>query len=570
MKERSQSQQRMGMVLVVVLLVSGSLLLWRGLQGTASMDRGAEKASPVVSDGAGTPQQATPALGPVTPGEGVYTKDAPQTTSPSTVDALCAGCDVVLVTVCSLRKDHLGTFGASSTISPAVDGVAEGAFRFDRAYAASNFTLASLTAILTGRFGTATGVTGWDKGLTKDVPTLPEVLGVYGYNTAGFTTDAPSGFRPDYGLDRGFQHLEITAAPRNSPDGRWRGGEKEPLGAAATPAIEWLEEQSTDKPIFLMLHTRTAHFPFVVDPPEDGTDPTKMKELLWEAGRKDANARTEQAMPGMAGGTAQQGIVKIVRQDPLQTQVNVVGQPAVDVWADEYAKAVTRMDADVLALLTALERRGRMNKTMFILVADHGESLNDHGELLHGDAFFDGVINVPLIMKIPDLSAPSQTTDMLVSQVDILPTILDVVGAIAPSGIDGVSLLPYLQGTEEGSPHDVVLSEGGVARQEGPDMPGAVIAPPWLLMKQQRGCPEESAGMRFMDGSMPVCLFHMDNDPEQTQSKAAVQQEVVQGLLERWNGFREAHGQRESTRELSPEFIEELRRSGYDFSTGVP
>jgi arylsulfatase len=569
MKERSQSQQRFGMVLVVVLLVSGSLLLWRGLRGSVALEERRETTATASSVGATVNTQTMPPLGPVTPGEGVYTSDAPQDTSRSTGDALCAGCDVVLVTVCSLRKDHLGTFGASSTISPAVDAVAQGAFRFDRAYAASNFTLASLTAILTGRFGTATGVTGWDKGLTKDVSTLPEVLGVYGYNTAGFTTDAPSGFRPDYGLDRGFQHLEITAAPRNSPDGRWRGGEKEPLGAAATPAIEWLEKQSTDKPIFLMLHTRTAHFPFVVDPPEEESDPTKMKELLWEAGRQGANTRAEQAMPGMAGGTAQQGIVQIERQDPLQTQVNALGAPAVAVWAEEYAKAVTRMDSDVSSLLNALEARGRMERTLFVLVADHGESLNEHGELLHGDAFFDGVINVPLIMKIPSLDAPAQTSDMLVSQVDILPTILDLVGAIAPSGIDGVSLLPYLTGGE-GSPHEVVLSEGGVARQEGPDMPGAVIAPPWLLMKQQRGCPEESAGMRFMDGSMPVCLFNMDEDPKQTQSRAAVKQDVVAELLERWNGFREAHGQRESLRELSPEFIEELRRSGYDFSTGAP
>ena len=559
----------MGMALVVVLLISGSLLLWRGLRGSVPVETSPETLATSVSGGNAAPSPASPALGPVTPGEGVYTSNAPETTSSSKTGALCAGCDVVLVTVCSLRKDHLGTFGGSSTISPAVDGVAQGAFRFDRAYAASNFTLASLTAILTGRFGTATGVTGWDKGLTKDVSTLPEVLGVYGYNTAGFTTDAPSGFRPDYGLDRGFQHLEITAAPRNSPDGRWRGGEKEPLGAAAAPAIEWLEQQSGDKPIFLMLHTRTAHFPFVVDPPEEGTDPTKMKELLWEAGRQDADARAEQAMPGMAGGTAQQGIVQIVRQDPLQTQVNVMGEPAVAVWAEEYAKAVTRMDTDVSVLLQALKARGRMDKTLFVLVADHGESLNDHGELLHGDAFFDGVINVPLIMKIPTLDAPPQTSDMLVSQVDILPTILDLVGAVAPAGIDGVSLLPYLTG-REGGPHELVLSEGGVARHEGPDLPGAVIAPPWLLMKQQRGCPEESAGMRFMDGSMPVCLFNMDEDPNQTQSKAAVEQEVVAELLARWNGFREAHGQRESTRELSQEFIDELRRSGYDFSTGAP
>ena len=139
-------------------------------------------------------------------------------------DSLCVGCDVILITVCSLRKDHLGAYGFPGEVSPAVDSLAESGVRFTRAYSASNFTLASLTAILTGRYGSATGVTGWDKGLTKDVPTLAEVLGNYGYRTGAFTTDAPSGLRPDYGLNRGFQHMEITNPPRNSADGRFRGG----------------------------------------------------------------------------------------------------------------------------------------------------------------------------------------------------------------------------------------------------------------------------------------------------------------------------------------------------------
>ena len=63
------------------------------------------------------------------------------------------------------------------------------------------------------------------------------------------------------------------------------------------------------------------------------------------------------------------------------------------------------MDADVEALMAGIEARGR--PTVVVLVADHGESLNDHGELLHGDAFFDGVINVPLIISVPGMEKQS-------------------------------------------------------------------------------------------------------------------------------------------------------------------
>ena len=232
-------------------------------------------------------------------------------------------------------------------------------------------------------------MTGWDKGLTVDVPTLAEVMGIYGYQTAAFTTDAPSGFRPDYGLDRGFQHMEITPPPRNSPDGRFRGGEKEPTGEAARPATEWLAA-ADEQPVFLMLHTRTAHFPFVVDPPEDGEDPTGMRQLLWEAGQAEAVGREDQAMPGMAGGTAQEGVVEIVRQDPLQVRVNRGRRTRLHRGARRTLRPFASMDDDVATLMEAITQRGR--PTMVVLVADHGESLNDHEGLLHGDAFFDGVI----------------------------------------------------------------------------------------------------------------------------------------------------------------------------------
>jgi arylsulfatase A-like enzyme len=539
-------------------------MLYKGLmRGEASVSPEATASTLIQGSG-----QALPPLGPVQPGSGVFKQDAPATASTAEDDAACIDCDVVLITVCSLRKDHLGAYGFDGDISPAVDTLAGAGIRFNRAYAASNFTLASLTAILTGRYGSATGVTGWDKGLTADVPTLAEMLGNYGYATGAFTTDAPSGFRPDYGLDRGFQHMEITPPPRLSPDGRYRGGSKEPLGSVAKSPVSWLAKQSKDSPVFLMMHTRTAHFPFVVDPPEDGTDPTGMLDLLWRAGQAEAEGRKDQVMPGMAGGTAQKGVVEIVRQDPLQARVMSLGAPASAVWSSAYAAGVTRMDADVAALLAAVEERGR--PTIVILVADHGESLNDHGELLHGDAFFDGVVNVPLIFSVPGFSGAGSARDMVVSQTDILPTIAELVGAVVPAGVDGVSLVKQLSGSTAPA-HAVVLSEGGVAKLENGVLPGAVISDPWILIKQRRGCGLSSTPANGVsDEGMALCLFNAETDPGQNRSVASAQPDVVEDLLSRWTGFRDAHGKTGAHRELSDAFIKELQRSGYDFSTGAP
>ena len=586
MSSGQHRHQRLGLVLVAVLACSGAGLLFKGLGLGSGLSVGIPDPLSIPSLEAPTSSGGS-ALGPahglgldgrapagapgqpgmVQPGAGIFGTEAPSEIKDVQSDAACPGCDVVLITVCSLRKDHLGAYGFESDVSPAIDALATRGVRYERAYSASNFTLASLTAVLTGRYGSATGVTGWDKGLTVDVPTLAEVMGIYGYQTAAFTTDAPSGFRPDYGLDRGFQHMEITPPPRNSPDGRFRGGEKEPTGEAARPATEWLAA-ADEQPVFLMLHTRTAHFPFVVDPPEDGEDPTGMRQLLWEAGQAEAVGREDQAMPGMAGGTAQEGVVEIVRQDPLQVRVNQVGAPASTVWRQTYAEAVRLMDDDVATLMEAIKQRGR--PTMVVLVADHGESLNDHGELLHGDAFFDGVINVPLIIAMPGLKGPGRSMDMVVSQTDILPTILDAVGASVPAGIDGVSLIPSVLG-DESPVHSVVLSEGGVAKLEDGVLPGAVISDPWILLKQRRGCGlTRTPGRGLMDEGMPVCLFNHDTDPGQQRSVAGSESKVAGDLLNRWRNFRAAHGRVGERKTLSPAFIEELQRSGYDFSTGAP
>ena len=549
-----------GAAVVLALVLTGGWMISKGL-------RGPEKPSSLTSAPAspGASADLAPTTMPVQGGSGVFRSDAPDATESAT-GSQCSGCDVVLVTVCSLRKDHVGVYGEIDVETPHMDRVAREGMRFGAAYSASNFTLASLTAVLTGRFGSTTGVTGWDKGLTSEVPTLPEVLGVYGYKTGGFTTDAPSGFRPDYGLDRGFQHMEITSPPPGTPDGRGVGGAEAPLGAVVQPAARWLASQTSDAPVFLMLHTRTAHFPFVVDATGADEDETGITRLLFTAGRTDDAVRPQdQAMPGMAGGTQQQGIVAIQGPDPLQVQVNEVGAPAVTVWKQRYREAVERMDADMGALWKALEARGRLDKTVLVVVADHGESLNDHGELLHGDAFYDGVINVPLMIRIPGMKANAESS-ALVSQVDILPTVLDLVGAVVPSGVDGQSMVGLLDGSVQ-TIRSATLSEGGVARQDGPDMPGAVIAPPWSLLKQRRGC---GTGRMVMDGEIPICLYNQIDDPAQDSSVASSHPEVVRALMQRWNGFREARAGAGRQLDLSPAFVEALQQTGYDFSTGVP
>ena len=491
-------------------------------------------------------------------GAGLWTQPKPEGASKPDVSAPCQDCDVVVVTMCSVRRDHVDPY-VDLNLTPNLKRVAAQGLHYSQAYAASNFTLASLTSLLTGRFGSTTGVVGWGKGLVSEVPTLPEVLGYYGYATGGFSINAASGFRPEYGLDQGFQHLEIIEAPSDNPDGRRPEGPTG-TGLSAQPMAKWVRSQPADQRIFALFHTRTAHFPFVVSKPTAEEDPTGMARVLWG----DEMAGEDGQMPGVAGGTAVQGVGVSTDPNQLRDAVERAGQAGLDVWRKHYAESMQRMDADIGVVLDTLEQTGRLDKTIIVIVSDHGESLGDHGELLHGDSYFDDIVRVPMIVRVPGVAPDAQPRSMLVSHVDVLPTLLELVGAVPPAGIDGVSLVPTLTDASA-SVRGTTLIEGGVSWTPRDAMRGAVISPPWALLRQPLSCVAGQVEPPPGPGEPFKCLFNLETDPGQTANLAREQAQVAQQLQARWDGFRAARSGKTVAKELQldPSFKALLRKSGY-------
>ena len=528
--------------------------------GSAPMSAVPANAQPGPPAAANQPERTRPSARPtVRGGAGTWESDAPSDRQENEGDAICADCDVVVVTMCSVRRDHVDVY-QDRALTPNLSRIADGGYHFDTAYAASNFTLASLTAILTGRFGSSTGVVGWDKGLVSNVPTMPEILSVYGYKTAGFTINAASGFRPEYGLDRGFQRLEIVEAPSDNPDGRMPSG---PTGSAlsAQPMVKWIESQPKTERIFAMFHTRTAHFPFVVEPPSKEADPTGIGRLLWG---DDLMPDDYEQRPGVAGGTAVQGVGVSANPNDLRDALRRSGRAGLDEWRRYYAESMTRLDADLGAVMDVLERTGRLDKTILIVVADHGESLGEHQEFLHGDSYFDGVVRIPLLIRVPGMSGLKNGIKPLVSHVDILPTVLELVGAVKPAGIDGQSLLPVLRNSET-EIRKTALIEGGVSWTPRDAMRGAVISPPWALLRQPLMCSPGTVEPPPAPGEPFTCLFDMSTDPGQTKNMARARPEVVKNLQSVWDGFRQARAGDVVPVQLrhDPTFRDLLQKSGY-------
>jgi len=487
--------------------------------------------------------------------------------------AQCPGCDVVLISVCSLRGDHIGAFGSTAELTPTIDSLAATSLHFSRAYAGSNFTLGSLSAMLTGSFGSTTGVLNWGRGLPDKYRTLPEVLGIYGYRTGGFSVDAATGFRPDYGLDKGFQRMRIIDPPRDTPDGRHREEAIGPGGATAQPFAKWLGAQPKTAPIFAFLHTRSAHFPFVVSTEDLAGDTTGVMQALWDEG-SGSRGNTDRPMPGRAGGQLRSGLVA-TGELTIQRVVRNAGTAGVAAWRKAYADSVARTDKDIAVALEAIAKRKR--KTVVILVGDHGETLDDNNELLHGAGFFESVSRVPLLISIPGVTG-GRTIDGLVSQTDLLPTIAELVGVPAPENIDGVSLLPLILG-QKTSVRSTALVEGDPSWTGMGTLPGAVISPPWTLLRQTYACtpgeeharPPPPPGAPLGEPLIHTCLFNTENDPQQSRNLAQENADVVEELQARWDGFRRAREGRSVPRDLrlDPAMIEMLQRTGYDFRSGA-
>lgn len=362
--------------------------------------------------------------------------------------------NVLLVTVDTLRPDRLGAYGRSPSLTPHLDRLAAESALFETAIAPVALTGPSHTSILTGLFPQHHGAQRNGELLRADVRTLPEMLARSGYRTAGFVSAWPltatsSGLAARFELydenlrqrrawpllvervpllwlaDRSAYFLAFRA-DNSDRAGPFRGPLLERDGAVTVRrALRWIERQS-EQPFFAFVHLYEPHQPYA--PPReflDAIDPAYDGELHSFRRRADAGALQQLlAEPGA-----------VARVEAL------------------YDAEVAHADALVGRLLAGLERLGRADDTLVVFTADHGESLTEHGELFdHADFLYDTTLRVPLLVRTPDRRFARQRVDAPVRLVDVAPTVLALVGARPAGAVDGVSLVPWLEGQPADSP----------------------------------------------------------------------------------------------------------------------
>jgi len=293
--------------------------------------------------------------------------------------------DVFLITIDTLRADHVACYGYKQIETPALDALAADGVRFTHAYTHSPITNTSHTSILTGLLPSVHGVTDFAVPLAPQHVTWAELLKKRGYKTAAFIgavildskTLAP-------GLDRGFDFYDNFP---EKPTTKERFGRVERRGGEVVQhAQAWLAKHPVG-PRFVWVHLFDPHDPY--EPPP----------------------------------------------------------PFAAKYKDPYDGEIAYADSALGSFIASLKKAGAYANAIIVVVGDHGEGLGEHGEETHGLFLYDSTLHVPLIVKAG--VASHGVVDAQVRTTDILPTVLALTGTPAPAELNGTSLVPLIKRQEE-------------------------------------------------------------------------------------------------------------------------
>jgi len=328
--------------------------------------------------------------------------------------------DVLLVIVDTLRADRLPAYGYASAKTPALDRLAREGVVFERAIAASGATLPSHASMFTSRWvrqhsiGHSNGSTVLDH---RD--TLAEHFRRGGYATAAFVSNIM--LNRTTGIGRGFEVYddELPVQEPNRPEFFER-----PAQATTQRAIRWLWRNAS-RPVFLVVHYQDPHGPYTPPPSRPGAPPPPELQSPADEPRLSVNP-TQSGYEGIPNYQALPGLDR-----PSQYESRYVGE-------------IMSMDQWLGRLLTAFRRHRPEAEHVILFTSDHGESLGEEDHWFeHGHTTTPDVSHIPFILQAPGI-APGRI-DRPVSQVDVMPTLLELAGLPVPDGVAGIALGPYLR-----------------------------------------------------------------------------------------------------------------------------
>jgi len=313
--------------------------------------------------------------------------------------------NIILISIDCLRADHLGCHGYSRPTSAAIDALAADGVLFENAVAPAPWTLPSHITLLTSLYSRTHQATGGGRRVAPGTPTLASLLKAAGYRTHAVVSGPYLQRR--YGYAEGFDIYDddLLLGPYrrnavNSPDVNER-------------AIRALDGP---RPFFLFLHYWDVHHDYAPPPPFD--------------------TRFDPDYPPAPDGSRYIPFGRINEHISPRDLRHVIALYDGEIaWVDEH----------VGRLVAELKHRALYDNTIIVLTADHGEGFYEHGQKGHEHTLYEELLHVPLIVRAPGLT-PGRRIATRVQNMDVMPTLLEAVGAPVPSTVQGRSLWAGLRG----------------------------------------------------------------------------------------------------------------------------
>lgn len=446
---------------------------------------------------------------------------APAVTAPADAPS------VLLIAVDTLRADHLGVYGYAKARTPHIDRLAAEGILAANAFAQSSWTRPSFATIFTSLYPSSHGAIHKAHALPDRVETLAEVLAGAGWYTVGFPNNV--NVTRAFNFHQGFNEYTYLApalffraseaatrltlynglrlvrqrflARRLRPEHFYQ-----PAVVVTDTALRWLDQPAARRPFFLYLHYMDPHDPYFVHPFNG------------------------------------EGYARVANPNPPPE--------SADAYRALYDGEIAYVDEQVGRLLDGLRARGLYDRTLIVLVSDHGEEFHDHGGWWHGTTLYDEQIRVPLIVKPAGGGVRGHVIEELVTTLDIMPTILAAVGVAGPAIMQGHAL--PLDG-RPGPDRESVFAEE--------DLEGNV-----LQALRTRSTKLITANPGNPRGLAPEELYDMATDPKETRNLAASERtllEEMRAALGRSYLTARSHAGAVSTTDVDSATKDRLRALGY-------
>jgi arylsulfatase A-like enzyme len=450
---------------------------------------------------------------------------------------------VVICLIDTLRLDRLGVYGYDLDTSPNIDALAREAFVFENAVATGPWTLPSVVSMMTSTFPVDHQVVVRGQTIGGGLVPLAVRMARLGYRTASFVTNPLAAHAS--GLDVGYEHLE-RHNKRIAPErvDRWLG-------------------EVAGEPVFLYLHSTEPHRPYY--------PPPHLKDRVGRSGKLG-----REWLNAILRRYRNLTRVDFEAKRPLGTTDNTAEQEAILAELGQaaestrvlYDASVAWADENFGKLVEVLKRRGILDRSLFLLVSDHGEEFLEHGQIMHGQSVYAELVRVPMIWRLPDREGGVRVSHPA-NLVDVAPTILDFLGHGADGEFVGRSLLPAIA-----APAAPVASPAAGAAVTSVRINRIHFFAPAVERRGQVNLRIEQGPWRGIWNVEPNSfeLFDVRSDPQEARDVAALHPEIAEGLradAEHWLatrpdlGIGAPRGSSPDLEKLDDDTVEQLRALGY-------